>query len=565
LYQYLEEPGSDNYETLAASFRTVANSNASLMQVRYIDEFGMEKVRVDRLFGREKASLVDINRLQDKKHRYYYEEASQIQPFTFWYSKLDLNIENGKIESPEKPVLRIASPVYVKQKFRGIAIINVHMKDFLNKFMSNSVFEISLIDSDGYYLKSYDSEYSWSRYRETGHSVDTVYPDQSKRILHHIADGELKKIDNLFVGSLGNLLEKDGGMLLFHADERIVQDMKEERQKAAVFIVAIILLFSVPLALLISRGPARLYKKISLQNRRLSESIDLIDRNVLRGTLDLDRNFKEVSSAFASTIGIAKNGIVGKKYDTIYCKMQPKEYYDQLWDSLERDGRWEGELQHSKKNGECYWADTVVLPKTDEEGVLVGYSVIYQDITDKKRIEELSITDELTGLYNRRFFNVIIKKELARAKRERHEIVFAMLDIDFFKQYNDNYGHQKGDDVLKEVSSIMRDKLSRGSDYCFRLGGEEFGILFTNIPSGNNFEFVDSIRRAIEERAIEHKWSAVADVITVSIGMQTIKHDDSVSVDLLYKIADKALYAAKNEGRNRIVARTFDITDEEVG
>ena len=202
------------------------------------------------------------------------------------------------------------------------------------------------------------------------------------------------------------------------------------------------------------------------------------------------------------------------------------------------------------------------MPKTDDEGVLVGYSVIHQDITDKKRIEELSITDEMTGLHNRRYFNVIIKKELGRSRRERHNLIFAMLDIDFFKQYNDNYGHQKGDEVLKEVSSIMKDKLSRASDYCFRLGGEEFGILFSNKPSGNSYEFVDLIREAIEERAIEHKWSAVADVVTVSIGMQTIAPDDPVSVDLLYKIADKALYTAKNEGRNRLVARTFDITDE---
>lgn len=565
LYKYIREPNSDNYSVVAASFRTVANSNASLMQVRYIDEFGMEKVRVDRLVGREQSSLVPLNQLQDKKNRYYFTEASQIPPFAFWFSKLDLNIENERIESPEKPVLRIASPVYLQQKFRGIVIINVHMKEFLNKFLKNSVFDICLLDSDGYYLVSYNSEHSWSRYRETGHSVDTVYPDQAKRILHHTAGGDLKKFDDLFIGSLGDLLEKDGGMLLLHADEGKVQSMKEERQKAAVLIVAIILLLSVPLALLISRGPTKLHKKISLQNRRLSESMAVIDHNVHTGTLDLDRNFQEVSSAFAGTLGVEKNDIVGKKYDTIYCDMQPKEYYDQVWESLERDGSWDGELQHAKNDGECYWADTVVLPKTDDEGILVGYSVIYQDITDKKRIEELSITDEMTGLYNRRFFNVIIKKELARAKRERHEIVFAMLDIDFFKQYNDNYGHQKGDDTLREVSSIMRDKLSRASDYCFRLGGEEFGILFVSRQSNNNFEFVDSIRKAIEERGIEHKWSAVADVITVSIGMQTITHNDSVSVDTLYKIADEALYTAKNAGRNRLVARTFDITDKEVG
>jgi len=562
LYQYLEDPSIDNYENLAASFRTVANSNTSLMQVRYIDEFGMESVRVDWPVGREKASLTPMSQLQDKKHRYYYTEASQIPPFTFWYSKLDLNMEAGRIESPEVPVLRIASPVYVKQKFRGIAIINVHVKEFLNKFLHNSVFDIDLIDSDGYYLVAHNSENSWSRYRETGFSIDTLYPDIAKRVLHHTTGGELQKFDNLFVGSLGDLLEKDGGMLLLHADESMVQSMKEERQKAAVIIVAIILFLSFPLAFLISRGPTKLHKRISRQNRRLSESIDVIDRNVHRGTLDLERKFQEVSSAFASTLGIEKSSLVGKKYDIIYSNMRPKEYYDEVWDSLERDGSWEGELQHSKNNGECYWADTVVLPKTDDEGVLIGYSVIYQDITDKKRIEELSITDEMTGLYNRRFFNVIIKKELVRARRERQELVFAMLDIDFFKQYNDNYGHQKGDEALKEVSSIMKGMLSRGSDYCFRLGGEEFGIIFTNKQSGNSYEFVDSIRRAIEERAIEHKWSAVANVVTVSIGMQCIAPDDSVSVDLLYKNADKALYKAKNEGRNRLVAKKNDITDD---
>ena len=562
LYQYLEEPNSDNYDHLAASFWTVTNSHASLMQVRYLDEFGMERVRVDWPVGLDKATLVAQSQLQDKKHRYYYKEASQVPPFTFWYSKLDLNIENGRIESPEKPVFRIASPVYVKQQFRGIVIINVHMKEFLNKFLHNSVFDMSLIDSDGYFLVSHNLENSWSRYRETGISIDTMYPGIAKRILHHTTGGDLKKFDKIFVGSLGDLLEKDEAMLILHADESILKSMKQERQKAAVFIVVIILIMSVPLALLISRGPARLHKKISRQNRQLSESLDVIDRNVHTGALDLERNFQDVSSALASTLGVAKSGIVGKKYDTLYWNMRPKEYYDDVWKSLERDGSWRGELQHSKSSGECYWADTVVLPKTDDEGILVGYSVIYQDITDKKRIEELSITDEMTGLYNRRFFNVTIKKELGRARRERHEIVFAILDIDFFKQYNDNYGHQKGDEVLKEVSSIMNDMLSRGSDYCFRLGGEEFGILFTNKESGDSFEFVDSIRRAIEERAIEHKWSSVADVITVSIGMQTIGPDDSVSVDLLYKIADKALYAAKNEGRNRLVARTFDITDD---
>jgi len=564
LYEYLEDSSDENYKKLKAGYRVVANSNPSLMQVRYIDEYGMERVRADWPVGRKRALIVPDSDLQDKGKRYYFQEASQIPPFSFWYSKLDLNMERGAIEIPEKPVLRVASPVYLHQEFRGIVIINVHMKRFLNKVMKNSVFDICLIDQDGYYLVAHESEKSWSRYRESGYSVDTAYPEHSHDILHLVKSGDLLVLGDLFVGSLGNLLLKDGGMLLLHADERILASMKEERQKAAVFIIAIIAILSVPLALLISRGPSKLYKKISKQNRLLSESVELIDRNIHRGTLDLERNFQEASSALATSLGVSKTNLVGMKYDKIYCQTRPTSYYDEVWGALEREGRWSGELQHSRDNGDCFWADTKVLPKNDDSGNLVGYSVIYQDITDKKRIEHLSITDELTGLYNRRFFNVIIKKELSRAEREQSDIAFAMLDIDFFKQYNDNYGHQMGDRVLEDVAAIMKEKLARGSDYCFRLGGEEFGILYTEQDSNVTLEFIDSIRIAIEQKGIEHKWSKVASVITVSVGVLTVKPGAGASVDAIYRNADEALYRAKNQGRNRVVAQIIEIARDDL-
>ena len=557
LQNYLEDPGPDSYATVAACFRAIANTNPALMQVRYIDEWGVEKIRADWPVGDVAASLVPLNQLQDKKNRYYFKEASQVAPFTYWYSKLDLNIENGMIETPEKPVLRIASPVYFQQQFRGIVIINVHVKDFLNTLLKNSIFEISLIDRDGYYLVSSHSERSWSRYRESGYRIENDYPEYANGILHHVVDGTLQKFDTVFVGSMGNLLQKDGAMLLLHVDQGAMEGMKEQRQKTAAVIVIVIVLFSVPLALLISRGPTQLHKKISFQNRSLTESIELIDRSILRANLDLDKKFQDVSSAFASSLGMSKNAIIGMNYDTLYCQWRPKEYYNEVWACVAREGLWTGELQHAKSNGEWFWADTVVRSTTDDNGDLKGYSLIYQDITDKKRIEELSITDEMTGLYNRRFFNVTIKKELGRARREQHEITFAMLDIDFFKQYNDNYGHQKGDEAIKEVSAIMRNMLSRGSDSCFRLGGEEFGLLIINQNPSESVEFIESIRTTIQERAIEHKWSAVADVITVSIGLLTIIPGESVTVDTIYKIADEALYAAKGGGRNRVVAKTL--------
>jgi diguanylate cyclase (GGDEF)-like protein/PAS domain S-box-containing protein len=557
LYNYLKDPSPANYDSLAACILTVANAHLSVMQLRYLDENGLERVRVDWMVGDKRAHQIGQDLLQDKSKRYYFLESSQVPPFHYWYSNLDLNVEQGKIESPEKPVLRIASPVYINQQFRGVVIVNVRMKEFLNRFLSNGVFHLSLIDKDGYFLASHDEEKSWSRYRETGYQVGNVYPEQANQILHYAMDGGLKKIGKIFTGSFSKLLNKDGAVLLMVADEVTVHIMEEERQKAAVLIVAIIVLLSIPLALLISRGPVRLHKKISSQNRKLTESIELIDKNINRASLDLQRNFQEVSSALATSLGGSKASFVGIQYSQLYCDLQPREYYDKVWEALERDGSWSGELQHAKGDGECFWADTVVLPRVDEEGILVGYSLIYQDITDKKRIEELSVRDELTGLYNRRFFNAVISKELSQVQRDKNVIVFAMMDLDFFKQYNDNYGHQQGDVVLKQVSAAISSKLTRGSDYCFRLGGEEFGLLFTKKDNERTFDFVDSIRRTVEEEAIEHKWSSVSSVVTVSIGMVVIGPLPGATVDQVYKGADEALYAAKNEGRNCVVLRRF--------
>lgn len=563
LYRYLQDPTEINYDNLSISFLMLANSNPNLMQVRFIDKEGIESVRVDWPIGRERAALVPVSELQDKSNRYYFQEASQALPFSYWYSRLDLNIEHGKIEIPERPVLRVASPVYMQRKFRGIVIINVHMKEFLNKLAKNSIFDICLIDGKGYYMVSHDPEYSWSRYRESGYSVETAHPEYAHEILRIPKNGAIIQINNLFVGSLGNLLPKDNSMLMMHADESTVQSLEQERQKAAVFIIAVIAALSAPLALLISRGPSKLYKKISEQNRQLSESIELIDKNIHIGTIDLQRNFREASSALATTLGMGKDALIGMKYDSLYCSTRPKEYYDTLWNALAKDGHWSGELQHARQDGECYWADTLVLPKHNDDGSLVGYSVIYQDITDKKRIEQLSITDELTGLYNRRFFNVVIQKELGRAKRDGNDIVFAMLDIDYFKQYNDNYGHQKGDEVLKEVSAIMKERLSRGGDYCFRLGGEEFGILYTKIDTAPTDQFIDSIRQAIERRGLAHGYHAGAEVVTISAGVLNIKATSDVSVDTIYRLADEALYAAKNAGRNRVVVQECALIEEE--
>ncbi|WP_161629984.1 sensor domain-containing diguanylate cyclase [Desulfogranum mediterraneum] len=565
LLDYLKAPSPQGYHNVCRFFQGIALSHEELMQVRYLDREGREVVRVDRDRGSISAEIIPEDRLQDKGHRYYFIESSQTQPYGYWYSRLDLNIENKKIEVPYKPVLRLASPLYLGQQFQGIVIINVHVKEFLQKFSQNSLFDICLIDREGYYLKAHQDNFSWSRYLETGFSVYSHYPEQAQQILFDEQTTRLKAYGTLFVGSLKALLKKDEGLLLLHARDDAVQSLQEERQRAALLIVTIILLLSIPLALIISRGPVKLHRKIAEQNRALSESMGIIDNNVAIATLDLEGRFKEGSTAFARSLGVSREQLTGMHSDRLRSQDLPGAYYDDIWASVQDSEAWSGEVQYSRLNGNCYWADTLILPQRDEDGELSGYSAIYQDITDKKRIEQLSITDVMTGLYNRRFFNVVIEKELNRARRSGRYLAFAMLDVDYFKQYNDHYGHQKGDSVLQEVAAIIAAKVSRGSDACFRLGGEEFGILFTEVDPWEAQKFVDSIRLAMVEKGIEHRWSSVSEVITVSLGLLSVLPDESVSVDLVYRLADEALYEAKESGRNRVVARTLDTGGRRTG
>ncbi len=558
LFSFLDEPNSEKYKNLTSLFKAVSQANPALMQVRFLNSDGLEVVRVDWNIGEDRPKVVAKENLQDKGQRYYFIEASQTLPLSMWYSKLDLNIENCKIEVPHKPVLRVASPVYINQKFHGLVIINVHTKAFLNKLKDNALFYISLVDREGYFLVDGKGKSSWSRYLESGYTVGTELPEFGQQILHDEQSTSLKEYGHLYVASVAEFFKKDRAIMLLSAKQGAVQNMENENQRAALLIIAIIVVLSIPIALVISIGPAKLFQTIAEKNIALTRSMSLIDKNILISTMDLNGNFIEGSSAFAEKLGIKKNQLVGMKYQELFCQDVSGKHYDPVWEIMEKGEEWTGELQYTRQGSECFWAETVMLPKKSDSGELVGYSVICQDVTDKKIIEELSITDVITGLYNRRFFNIMIEKELNRAKRSGKNLAFAMFDLDYFKQYNDHYGHQKGDRVLRDIAGVMSSKLSRASDSCFRLGGEEFGILFLDFSASEALEFAETIRCAVFEKGIEHSWSEVSDVVTVSVGLLTVNPDDDVTVELIYRLADEALYSAKKEGRNRIVSRLLN-------
>lgn len=167
-------------------------------------------------------------------------------------------------------------------------------------------------------------------------------------------------------------------------------------------------------------------------------------------------------------------------------------------------------------------------------------------------LRQLSNIDGLTQLHNRRYFDRVLAKEINRLQRTSSPISLLICDIDYFKKYNDTYGHLAGDECIKMVATIIRRNCKRLSDVAARYGGEEFGIILPDTPPNGARKVAESIREEIESRKIIHETSEIKDIVSVCIGIASIIPDLQTMPALLISIADKALYESKNKGRDRV-------------
>lgn len=174
----------------------------------------------------------------------------------------------------------------------------------------------------------------------------------------------------------------------------------------------------------------------------------------------------------------------------------------------------------------------------------------YKDV--EEHLSNLAVHDGLTGIYNRRYFDETLAREWKRTMREKAPLSLIMLDIDYFKKYNDTYGHQAGDECLRQVATTISGALRRPADMAARYGGEEFVVVLPNLKLEDSAKFGETIRAKIEALKMEHKQSDANPFITVSLGIASVVPSSISSYEELVGAADKALYSAKNKGRNRV-------------
>lgn len=280
----------------------------------------------------------------------------------------------------------------------------------------------------------------------------------------------------------------------------------------------------------------------------------IINKNVFLSCSDLSGNITKVTDAYLNFTGYNKEDLIGKNYSILRHINASDGDMKNLWNTISKDMSWSGEFQNIKKDGTLFWVKVVIEPLYDKNMKKIGYCAVKEDITDKKRAELLSMRDMLTSLFNRQYFSEILVKEIDRAKNNKLNFCLVIIDIDYFKQYNDFYGHQAGDNVLKKIVACLNIFTGKGNDFAFRIGGEEFAIITSNMNDDDVVSYIENIRQSIENLKIIHEKSKVSDHVTASFGVINFSPSiEPMNSDDVYNIADQNLYDAKKDGRNRVV------------
>jgi diguanylate cyclase (GGDEF)-like protein/PAS domain S-box-containing protein len=266
---------------------------------------------------------------------------------------------------------------------------------------------------------------------------------------------------------------------------------------------------------------------------------------------DTDTNIIDVNRRFTEVTGYTREDVVGSRPDVLHPGRQSPEFYKTMWEALNTNGHWEGEIWNKRKNGEIYPEWLAINAAKDESGNVVRWVAQFSDISEKKLAEEQiwikANIDAVTGLPNRSMFLDRLKHELARARRAGSMLALVFLDLDRFKEVNDTLGHDMGDLLLRQAGVRLRDSV-RATDTVARLGGDEFIIILNDVR--DNSVVGNIAPKIIERLSAPFDLNGTSVYVGASVGV-TIFPNDGLTPEVLLKNADQAMYLSKREGRNR--------------
>ncbi|MBD2108147.1 diguanylate cyclase [Nodosilinea sp. FACHB-13] len=296
-------------------------------------------------------------------------------------------------------------------------------------------------------------------------------------------------------------------------------------------------------------------------NEQLQQILNSTDAGI--AFVDAERRYQFVNRFYEVRFNRSRESILNKYvWDVI-----GEEAYASVKDYVERVLK--GEPQSFEfgmvyRNGDYVYLTSCLTPAFSSDQEVVGYYLFVFDSTERRRLEQslqaantklekLATVDSLTQIANRRKFDDYLEQEWRRALRSQQRLSLIMFDVDAFKRYNDYYGHQMGDDCLISIAQTVKSTVERTTDVVARYGGEEFAVVLPNTDLFGATAIAEQIQQAVKALAIPHETSTVSTVVSISLGVASLIPTTIGSPKQLIASADRALYAAKQQGRDRYV------------
>jgi len=283
------------------------------------------------------------------------------------------------------------------------------------------------------------------------------------------------------------------------------------------------------------------------QIKLLNQAVEQMDEMVR--ITDKEGVITYVNGSALTHTGYKESDLIGQKISILKSGQHPNSIYKELWETILLGETYKGILINRKKNGTLFYEEQTITPLYNSYKEINGFVSTSHDITSRialeNKLQHLAAIDSLTAIYNRHKISEIIVSEIDRASRYKESFGLIMFDLDFFKKVNDNYGHDVGDSVLKEISKLIGKDL-RKTDSFGRWGGEEFIIVLPAISKTLLLEKAERIRLLVDT----HTFETIGN-ITISLGVTLFETGENLQ--RIYKRVDDALYSAKESGRNKVV------------
>jgi diguanylate cyclase (GGDEF)-like protein/PAS domain S-box-containing protein len=276
---------------------------------------------------------------------------------------------------------------------------------------------------------------------------------------------------------------------------------------------------------------------------------------------DKDNKIVSVNPAFTEITGYEPHEVIGCNPNILSSGKQSKEFYADMWQSLQRNKSWHGELWNRRKDGQIYAEQLTINVIANKDGSVHRYVAIFSDITEKKHAADLvwrqANYDSVTSLPNRRLFLDRLDQEIKKSRRSTHSLALFFIDLDYFKEVNDTHGHSVGDLLLVEVAKRINACI-RSTDTACRLGGDEFTVILTDLADTTRVETI--AKNIVDTLKAPFHISELELYVSGSVGIATYPANASSAGELIHR-ADIAMYASKRQGRDRYCLYTHTMGD----